>query len=171
MGDYKFLKWLLWNEFIFDERKDDLEEAQDVLAYLHKRSLIVTSERDGEVWIEVKSRGNAKLKPFAGLIHNYLESCWIVMRSMVYLKKKPLTQKEWLSKIRPLGDRMFRKGEVLRAEALSNANYLNAVKFLEDAELVVSQTERKSGKEERTYRLTDNRAQMEVIRRRLFKFL
>lgn len=171
MGDYKFFKWLLWNEFIFDERRDDVEEVQDVLAYLHSRSMIVTSERDQEVWIEVKNRGNARLKPFAGLIHNYLESCWIVMRSMVYLKKKPLTQKEWLSRIRPLGDRMFQKGEVLRAESLSNANYINAVKFLEDAELVVSQTEGKSGKEERTYRLTDNRAQMEVLRRRLFKFL
>ena len=171
MGDYKFLKWLLWNEFIFDERLDDVDEVQDVLDYLHKKSLIVTSERDGEVWIEAKSRGLARLKPFAGLIHNYLESCWIVARSMVYLKKKHLTQKEWLAKIRPLGDRIFRKGEVLRAESLSNANYINAIKFLEDAELVVSQTEGKSGKEERYYRLTENRAQMEVLRRRLFKFL
>jgi glycerol-3-phosphate O-acyltransferase len=171
MSDYKFLKWLLWNEFIFDERRDDVDEVQDVLDYLHKKMLIVTAERDGEVWIETKSRGHARLKPFAGLIHNYLESCWIVMRSMVYLKKKPLTQKEWLAKIRPLGDRIFRKGEILRAESLSNANYVNAIKFLEDAELVVSQTEGKSGKEERVYRLTDNRAQMEVLRRRLFKFL
>ena len=172
MGDYKFLKWLLWNEFIFDERRDDVEEVDEVLAYLHARSLIVTTERQGEVWIEVKSKGSASLKPFAGLIHNYLESCWIVIRCLVYLKKKPLTQKEWLGKIRPLGERMFRKGEVLRAEALSQANYLNAIKFLEDAELIISQTkEEKSGKREITYTLTDNRAQMEVLRRRLFKFL
>ena len=172
MGDYKFLKWLLWNEFIFDETRDDVEEVDEVLAYLHARSMIVTSERDGEVWVEIKSRGGAKLKPFAGLIHNYLESCWIIIRSLVYLKKKPLTQKEWLAKIRPLGDRMFRKGEVLRAEALSQANYQNAIKFLEDAELIHSQSgEEKGGKREITYALTDNRAQLEVLRRRLFKFL
>jgi len=90
----------------------------------------------------------------------------------VYLKKKPLTQREWLIKIRPLGDRMFRTGEVLRAEALSQANYLNAIKFMEDAELIISQTgEEKGGKREITYSLTDNRAQLEVLRRRLFKFL
>jgi len=134
--------------------------------------MIVTTEREGEVWIEIKSKGNVKLKPFTGLIHNYLESCWIVIRSLVYLKKKPLTQKEWLAKIRPLGDRMFRKGEILRAEALSQSNYLNAVKFLEDAELIVSQSrEEKGGKKEVTYSLTDSRAQLEVLRRRLFKFL
>ncbi len=172
MGDYKFLKWLLWNEFIFDERRDDVEEVDDVLTYLHSRSMIVTKERDGEVWIEIKSKGDAKLKPFAGLIHNYLESCWIVIRGLVYLKKKPLTQKEWLAKIRPLGDRMFQKGEILRAEALSQANYQNAIKFLEDAELVISQArEEKGGKREIAYSLTDNRAQLEVLRRRLFKFL
>ncbi|MEE9911498.1 MAG: 1-acyl-sn-glycerol-3-phosphate acyltransferase [Deltaproteobacteria bacterium] len=172
MGDYKFLKWLLWNEFIFDERRDDVEEVDEVLAYLHSRSMIVTTERDGEVWVEIKSRGGARLKPFAGLVHNYLESCWIVIRGLVYLKKKPLTQKEWLAKIRPLGDRMFRKGEILRAEALSQANYQNAIKFLEDAELIVSQAaEEKGGKRELSYSLTDNRAQLEVLRRRLFRFL
>jgi glycerol-3-phosphate O-acyltransferase len=172
MGDYKFLKWLLKNEFIFDESRDDREEAADVLAYLYGRSMIIQTERDGEIWIEVKSRGSAKLKPFAGLIHNYLESCWIVIRSLVYLKKSPLTQKEWLAKIRPLGERMFRKGEVLRAEALSQSNYLNAIKFLENVELVISQVkEEKSGRNEMTYNLTDNRAQLEVLRRRLFKLI
>ena len=172
MGDYKFLKWLLWNEFIFDERRDDVDEVNEVLAYLHARSLIVTSERDGEVWIEVRSRGDAKLKPFVGLIHNYLESAWIVIRGLVYLKRRSLTQREWLAKIRPLGDRVYRKGEVLRAEALSQANYINAIKFLEDAELITSTARlEKSGKTELTYRLTENRAQMEVLRRRLFKFL
>ncbi|MRR16230.1 MAG: hypothetical protein EG826_07215 [Deltaproteobacteria bacterium] len=172
MGDYKFLKWLLWNEFIFDETRDDVDEVNEVLAYLHNRSMIVTTERDGDVWVEIKSRGGNKLKPFAGLIHNYLESCWIVIRSLVYLKKKPRTQREWLTKIRPLGDRMFRTGEILRAEALSQANYLNAIKFMEDAELIISQSgEEKGGKRELTYSLTDNRAQVEVLRRRLFKFL
>lgn len=172
MGDYKFLKWLLWNEFIFDEARDDVEDVDDVLAYLHAKSMIVTTERDGDVWVEIKSRGGAKLKPFIGLIHNYLESYWIVIRSLVYLKKKPLNQKDWLAKIRALGDRMYRKGEVLRAEALSQANYQNAIKFLEGAELIVSQPgEEKGGKREVTYCLTDNRAQLEVLRRRLFRFL
>lgn len=172
MGDYKFIKWLLWNEFIFDDQRDDVEEVDEVLAYLNERGMIVTSHKDDEVWIEVKSRGGSKLKPFAGLIHNYLESYWIVIRSIVYLKKKPLTEREWLAKIRPLGDRMYRKGEVLRAEALSQANYRNAIKFIEDAELVVSQSrEEKGGRRETIYAPTDNRAELEVLRRRLFRLL
>jgi glycerol-3-phosphate O-acyltransferase len=172
MGDYKFLKRLLWNEFIFDERKDDVDEVNDVLAYLHNRKMIIPTEREGQVWIEVKGKGKTKLKPFAGLIHNYLESCWIVIRSCLYLKKTPHTERDWLKKIRLLGDRMYRKGEVLRAEALSQSNYLNVIRFLEDAELIATIVkEEKGGKKEVAYRLSENRAEMEVLRRRLFKFL
>ena len=172
MGDYKFLKRLLWNEFIFDERKDDLEEVNEVLAYLNNRKMIISTERDGHIYIEVKGKGRTKLKPFAGLIHNYLEAYWVVIKSFPYLKKKTQNQKDWLKKIRALGDRMYKRGEILRAEALSQSNYLNVIRFLEDAELIVSVVkEEKGGKKETAYSLTENRAEMEVLRRRLFKFI
>jgi glycerol-3-phosphate O-acyltransferase len=172
MGDYKFLKRLLWNEFIFDEKKDDVDEVNDVLAYLHSRKMIVPAEREGQVWIEVKGKGKTKLEPFASLIHNYLESCWVVIRSCPYLKKTAHKERDWLKKIRALGDRMYSKGEVLRAEALSQSNYVNVIRFLEDAELIAkADKEEKGGKRESVYILTENRAEMEVLRRRLFKFL
>jgi glycerol-3-phosphate O-acyltransferase len=179
MSDYKFLKSILWNEFIFDEYRDDAEDVNDVLAYLMERKIITSMEKEGNVWIELKGRGLKKLKPFADLIHNYLESFWIVMRSCLYLKKNPLPKKDWLKKIMALGDRMYRKGEVLRREALSQANYQNVIIYLEDAELIKSvkdeksdkKHEKKGDKKEVSYSLTENRAEMEVLRRRLFKFL
>jgi glycerol-3-phosphate O-acyltransferase len=174
MGDYTFLKKLLWNEFIFDERKDDAEEVNEVLAYLHDRKMITYVERDGQLWIEIKGRGSKKLKPFADLIHNYLESFWIVMRSCLYLKKNPQIKKDWLKKIRTLGDRMYRKGEILRPEALSQSNYLNVIIFLEEAELITAIKDEKIEKKEKkeiSYALTENTAEMEVLRRRLFKLL
>jgi glycerol-3-phosphate O-acyltransferase len=171
MGDYKFLKKLLWNEFIFDESKDDAEEVNEVLAYLYDRKMIISVERDGQVWIEIKGRGSRKLKPFADLIHNYLESYWIVMRSCLYMKKGPLIKKDWLKKIRTLGNRMYQKGEVLRPEALSQSNYTNVITFLQDAEIISVIKDEKSEKNEVSYSLTENRAEMEVLRRRLFKLL
>lgn len=172
LADYKFLKRLLWNEFIFDERKDDLEEVNSVLAYLNGRKMTVPAERDGQACIEVKGKGRTKLKPFAGLINNYIEAYWVVIKSFPYLKKKAQNEKEWLKKIMDLGDRMFKRGEVLRAEALSQSNYQNMIRFLEDAELIVSVVkEEKGGKKETVYSLTENRAEMEVLRRRLFKYL
>jgi glycerol-3-phosphate O-acyltransferase len=172
MEDYKFLKRLLWNEFIFDETKDDVDEVNNVLAYLYSRKLIKPEEREDHVCMEVKGRGRVKLKPFAGLIHNYLEAYWVVIRSCSYLKKSPLEEKDWLKKIRSLGDRLYRKGEVLRSEALSQSNYVNVIRFLEDAELITKiSKEEKGDKKEISYALTENMAEMEVLRRRLFKLL
>jgi glycerol-3-phosphate O-acyltransferase len=171
MGDYKFLKKLLWNEFIFDESKDDAEEVNEVLAYLYDRKMVISVERDGQIWIEIKGRGSRKLKPFADLIHNYLESYWIVMRSCLYMKKGPLIKKDWLKKIRTLGNRMYQKGEVLRPEALSQSNYTNVITFLQDAEIISVIKDEKSEKNEVSYSLSENKAEMEVLRRHLFKLL
>jgi len=72
-----------------------------VLAYLNERKMITSVEREGQIYIEIKGKGNRKLKPFADLIHNYLESFWIVIRSCLYLKKSPQAKKEWLKKLLP----------------------------------------------------------------------
>lgn len=171
LGEFKYLKKLLWNEFIFDENKDDADEVNEVLTYLHDRKMITTMEKEGDVFIEVKGKGTKKLKPFADLIHNYLESSWIVIRSCLYLKKNPQTKKDWLKKIMMLGDRMYKKGEVLRPEALSQANYTNVILFLEDSGLIATMKDEKTEKKETYYSLTENKAEMEVLRRRLFRFL
>ena len=69
---------------------------------------------------------------------------------------------------------MYRKGEVLRPEALSQSNYQNVIMFLEEAELINAIKDEKIEKKEKkevSYALTEKRAEMEVLRRRLFKFL
>jgi len=146
-----------------------------VLAYLYDRKMITSTEKEGQIYIEIKGKGSKKLKSYADLIHNYLESYWIVIKSCLYLKKDPQTSKDWLKKIRALGDRMYRKGEILRIEALSQSNYSNVMIFLEDAKLIHTVIKyEKSGKKEKkvtSYTLTENRAEMEVLRRRLFRLL
>ncbi len=171
LSKFKFLKTLLWNEFIFDEHRDDADDVNEMLAYLRERKMITSVERDGEVYVEMKGKASNKLKPYADLIHNYLESFWIVLRSCLYLKKNPLPKKEWLKKIIVLGDRMYKKGEILRPEALSQSNYQNVIIFLEDSKLISSFKDEKIDKKDVLYALTENRAEMEVLRRRIFRLL
>jgi glycerol-3-phosphate O-acyltransferase len=164
LGDYQFLKRFFWREFIFDDQKDDLDEVNDVLSYLNSRGMISGSEQDGKAWIEVKGRGRKNLMPFAGLIHNYFESYWVVMRGCFYLKKGPKPEKDWLKNIQRLGVKMYRKGEIRRAEALSQSNYQSAMRFLQDEDVL-------SVSEAGLYSLMVGRTKMESLRRRLFKFL
>ncbi|MEI7673733.1 MAG: hypothetical protein WCK00_16635, partial [Deltaproteobacteria bacterium] len=74
---------------------------------------------------------------------------------------------------RGLGERMYRKGEIRRAEALSQSNYQSAIRYLEDVNIIsVTEVSEKGDKKfTKRYALTENRVQMESLRRRLFKFL
>jgi len=171
--DYQFFKRLFWHEFIFDDRKDDLDEVNDVLFYLSNRGMITGLERDRQALVEVKGRGRMRLMPFAGLLRNYIESYWVVMRGCLYLKKGAKPEKEWMRKIQRLGVKMYKKGEIRRAEALSQSNYQSAMTFLQDADIVhVSESADKSDKKESNlYKISGTKLEMDSLRHRLFEFL
>ncbi len=171
--DYAFFKRLFRHEFIFDDQKDELEEITETLAYLRDRGMIAGFDKAEKAWIEVKGRGRTNLLPFAGLIHNYIESYWVVVRGCYYLRRKSKVERDWLKNIRGLGERMYRKGEIRRGEALSQSNYQSAIRYLQDVNIIsVTEVAEKGEKKFiKRYALTENRVQMESFRRRLFKFL
>jgi len=171
MEDYKFFKRLFRHEFIFDHRKGDAEEVHEALAYLLDRGMVAGLEKGDEAWIEVKGKGRTNLRPYAGLIQNYIESYWVVTRGSSYLRKDMRTDKEFLKLVQKLGTRMYKKGEILRNEAQSVSNYQNAMKALLDEEILRA-VERGEKKEAKTfYSLTDNKGRIEALRQRLFRFL
>ncbi|MFB3925969.1 MAG: 1-acyl-sn-glycerol-3-phosphate acyltransferase [Syntrophales bacterium] len=173
MEDYKFFRRLFRNDFIFDDKKDDVDEVNDILNYLHEQGMIAGEERGDEAWIEVKGKGRTNLRPFAGLIHNYIESYWIVVRGCSYLKKMSKTERDFAKKIQQLGTRMFKKGEIVRGEALSNQNYQSAIKFLTDSEILLMSMvkDKKEKRETKYYSLTEDKFKIESLRQKLFRFL
>ena len=173
MEDYRFFKKLFLREFIFDQTKDDLDEVNEVLAYLHNQGMIVGEERNEQAWIEVKGKGRTHLKPFAGLISNYIESYWVVIRGCSYLQKGPLQKKDLIKKVQGLGAKMYRKGEIRRSEALSQSSFENALRVFQESDILqLTETGEKGEKKFiQTYALADDRSSKETLRRRLFKFL
>ena len=170
--DYSYFKRLFRHEFIFDDTVDDMEEVNNILSYIHDKGMIVGPDIDGEAWIEVKGRGRTLLVPYGGLIHNYIESYWIAMRGTAYLKDKKRQEKDLVKRIQKLGAKMYKKGEISKAEALSRLNFQNAVKFLTEAEILKPEgDEEDSRKDARIFSLTDDKALMESLRHRLFKFM
>jgi hypothetical protein len=95
------------------------------------------------------------------------------MRGCFYLKRGAKPEKDWLKSIQRLGEKMYKKGEIRRSEALSQSNYQNAIRFLHDEEvLTIAEIDEKGDKKETTlYFLTENRVKLETLRRRLFNFL
>ncbi|MBT8491247.1 MAG: hypothetical protein KJN62_09370, partial [Deltaproteobacteria bacterium] len=144
----------------------------DVLSNIHDRGMIVGHEAGSDAWIEVKGKGRTNLVPFGELIHNYIESYWIAMRSSLYLKNKKKQEKELVKNIQKQGIKMYKKGEISKAEALSRLNYLNAIKFLADAEILLATNEENEGKKDvKTFSLTEDKNRIESLRHKLFKLM
>jgi glycerol-3-phosphate O-acyltransferase len=171
--DYRFFKNLFHREFIFDQSKDDLDEVNEVLTYLHNQGMIVGEERSEQAWIEVKGRGRTHLKPFAGLVSNYIESYWVVIRGASGLRKGPLQKKDLIKKIHGLGAKMYRKGEIRRSEALSQSNFESALRVFHESGILLLNEIGEQGDKKfvQTYALANDRSAKESLRRRLFKFL
>ncbi len=171
--DYGFFKRLFRHEFIFDDNRTDLDEVNETLTYLHDRGMIAGEERKSEAWIEVKGRGRTNLKAYAGLIHNYLESYWVVIRGCAHLRAGELPEREFLRRLSTLGLKMFKKGEITRAESLSQANYQNALRYLREQGALTADEHREKGekRETRYLSLAEDRGPLEALRRRLFQFL
>ncbi|MEA3471092.1 MAG: 1-acyl-sn-glycerol-3-phosphate acyltransferase, partial [Thermodesulfobacteriota bacterium] len=168
--DYGFFKRLFRHEFIFDYAVDDAEEVNAVLSYIHERGMIAGHEDGERAWIEVKGRGRKTLMHFAGLIHNYIESYWVAMRGCSYLKNKKRQEKDLLKRIQKLGVKMYKKGEISKAEAVSQSNYKNALRFLSESD-IVNVAYGKDEKEAKIYALTDDKIEIEALRRKLFNFM
>ncbi|MCX7634182.1 MAG: 1-acyl-sn-glycerol-3-phosphate acyltransferase, partial [Syntrophales bacterium] len=173
MEDYRFFKRLFWREFIFDDRRDDGEEVHDALAYLHGRGMVSLLHDTADAHLEVRGKGRKNLPHFAGLIANYFESYWVVFRGTAYLRKGPRSERDWLKYLHKLGAVMLKKGEIRRAEALSQANYLNAITFLEDQGVLFTSmaADKKDRRDAKLYHLRDDRMMLDMVRRRLFRFL
>ena len=128
------------------KRKDDVDEVNEVLAYLYDRKMIKSDEREGQVWIEVKGRGSSKIETFCRFDSQLSGIILDGHEKLLVFKEKSTGRKGLVEKNQNLGDRMYRKGEVLRSEALSQSNYLNVIRFLEDAELITAIVKKKKVK-------------------------
>ncbi len=68
---------------------------------------------------------------------------------------------------------MYQKGEIRRSESLTQSNYANALRFLEDMGIVSATEEAEKGEKRpvRYWSISENRTALEGLRRRLFRFL
>ncbi|MBW1991703.1 MAG: 1-acyl-sn-glycerol-3-phosphate acyltransferase [Deltaproteobacteria bacterium] len=127
LGDFRFLQDLFKYEFVYNDAAPEAQVDQ-TLSYFASRGVIVSLDREGSRYT-LSASGLRELAYFANLLYNYLESYWIVFRSIKYLQKKPRSEKEFLKRIHNIGNKLYKLGEVERSEALSDANFQNALKL------------------------------------------
>jgi glycerol-3-phosphate O-acyltransferase len=167
VADLQFLEDLFKYEFVYDG-SDPETQVDQTLAYFTSRGVLVNLDRDGHRYT-LSASGLKELAYFANFLYNYLESYWIVFRSIKYLQKKPRSEKEFLKRINNIGAKLHKLGEVERSEALSGANFQNALKLFGEKGIVTKRIP--AGKGATTFSPPSDEDAKDYYGRQLARFL
>ncbi|MFO8058602.1 MAG: hypothetical protein R6V10_15055, partial [bacterium] len=135
--DYTVLKDLLKFDFVYDEKADDHEWIEKCIEFLQKGRHLEASSIDGTKKYTVTSKGREEMVYFAAMLTNFLEAYGILLNVLPKLQEKPETEKEFLGRLRKTGQRLYKQGQVIRPEGLSQLIYKNALQYAREKEMVV----------------------------------
>jgi glycerol-3-phosphate O-acyltransferase len=126
---YKFLTEFFENEFIFDyEHSVEYVVRKNIKAFIDD-AIIMPHPTLPDTY-NLTAAGFRKLNLFAAFLSPYFESYWVVLSFFMKYTKQPILEiKDHMNKIQSLGNRMYKRKEIERIEALSKMNYQNAVTF------------------------------------------
>jgi glycerol-3-phosphate O-acyltransferase len=167
LEDFSFLQDFFRNEFIFSDQEPEAQ-VEGTLDYFNSRGVVINLDPQAASYT-LSASGLKELSYFANLLYNYLESYWVVFRSMKYLQKKPRSEKEFLKRIQSIGQKLYKLGEVERAEALSEATFQNALKLFGEKGIVLKQSP--EGKGTTTFSRPADEDAREYYGRQLARFL
>jgi glycerol-3-phosphate O-acyltransferase len=128
VSDCDFMKNLLKNEFFFngsDALKQSILPAIDCFL---EASFITRPGGNGG--FKISKLGFDKLPIWSGILKTFLESYWIVARSLGQRKIAELKEEAVLKKADYLGRRFYKLGVVEHVEAVSRLNFANAFAFI-----------------------------------------
>ncbi len=128
LADYDFLKKVFKNEFVYDVDSSSHEEVGEVTAYFLDASFIIRSNGG----YGLTRLGFDKLPIWAGLAKTFIESYWVASRSLANREKKIKKEADLLKNMNYLGLRFHKLGLIDHVEAISQVNFKNAIRFINE---------------------------------------
>jgi glycerol-3-phosphate O-acyltransferase len=130
VSDYAFLKNLLKNEFVFEEKEDIRESVSTIIKYFLHSNLLSRSH-DIRGGYTITKLGFDRLPVWAALSKTFLESYWIAVKSISQQKNVTTkTEESLLKKMAYLGKRFHKLGVIDHIGALSQITFRNAMTFI-----------------------------------------
>lgn len=125
---YKFLQEFFINEFAYEvDRTPEYLVRKNIRAFIEDAMLMPHPSLADT--FNLTSAGFRKLKLFSGFLRTYFESYQIVLNFFMRYPKNFIDSKDRMKKIQSMGNRMYKRKEIERAEALSRISYKNAMDF------------------------------------------
>jgi glycerol-3-phosphate O-acyltransferase len=118
---HEFLKDLFSREFVYSGKDENINA---VLEYLISESIVIKNEEGG---IDIKDNRINDLIIFSKMIHDQLESYYVVIKTILDLKEIRIKRNKLLITVRKTGYRMYHLGRLSLAESLSVPTFINAI--------------------------------------------
>ncbi len=125
---YRFLQEFFKNEFAPDVDKSPEYHVRKTIKAFIDDAILMPHLTIPDTY-NITSAGFRKLKFFASFLKTFFESYWIVLTFFMRKPHKSIKPKDRLKKIMSLGAKLYKQKQVDRNEALSKANYKNAVDY------------------------------------------
>ncbi|MBI2345401.1 MAG: hypothetical protein HYV03_00615 [Deltaproteobacteria bacterium] len=126
-GDYERLKRLFQEEFTFSTRLKPIEHITRLVQYLREAGLVEASEAD-EACIRVTPPGATRLRLFSGLLRNFFESYKVALLAGLQIPSAGLEEKALVKMMIRYGEHLLLLGRIRCPEAISQANFQNAIR-------------------------------------------
>ena len=127
-ASYAFLQEFFINEFSYDADRTPEHFLRKNIRVFVNEAILMPHPTLSDTY-NLTSAGFRKLKLFSSFLKTYFESYRIVLNFFMRYPKNFIDAKDRLNKIQSMGNRMFKRGEIERPEALSKINYKNAIDF------------------------------------------
>jgi glycerol-3-phosphate O-acyltransferase len=124
---YRFMKDLFADEFILAPDQPIAETIRKNLKTFIDDAILMPHPTLPETY-NITSSGYRKLYLFAAFLAPFFDAYWVVANYMRRYTRQPITEtKDYIKKIQSFGNRMYKRNEITRKEALTRLNYQNAV--------------------------------------------
>lgn len=128
LEDIGFMKNFYKFEFVYDNEVTDEELMGGVLQTFEELEWLHRVGEADQPYI-LAHRGLRAAVSFHGLLRNYFEGYWLVLRAFRYFHKKPHAERDFIKKVMSLGQKALKLQLIERPEAISKIIFGNALKY------------------------------------------
>jgi glycerol-3-phosphate O-acyltransferase len=172
LEDVAFMKDFFKFEFVYDNEINNEQLVDGVLGSFEKLGWLHRVSENDQPYI-LAHKGLRAAYAFQGLLQNYFEGYWLVLRAFRFLQKKLYSEKDFVKKVLNLGQKALKLELIERPEAISNIMFANAIKYYLEKGLIEKRREDEKGKErdQDLYADVGNRLLIQHYSKQISRFL
>ncbi len=170
LEDVAFMKSFFKFEFVYDNELNNEKLVGDVLGIFEDLGFLHRVGEGDQPFI-LAHKGLRASQAYHGLLRNYFEGYWLVLRGLRYLQKNDFSEKEFIKKILDLGQRALKLQLVERPECISKIIFDNALKLCIEKGIIVKNVSGEKDNEEHLHPGTESRAPIQFYSKQISRFL